>query len=130
MWENYIVGETPARRIVVSEEFKEILLKFRKEKGMAIQFIFEDALVALWRIWNAQGESNECESHVTEMKVRKMLVDSNPPGEGFTRSIYIQFRGSKTYSWFTYMERLRMFEQPADGIRRIITWFLKEQGFI
>lgn len=130
MWDNYIVKESPARRIVVSTEFKEILLRYREEKGAATQFLFESALVALWRIWNGQSETNVCESHATEMKIRKIFVDSNPPGKGFDESIYIQFRGPDTYEWFTYLERLRMFEQPADGIRRIITWFLKEQDYI
>ncbi len=130
MWESYILGESPARRIVVSKEFFDVISKFREDKGMSIQLIFEAALLSLWRIWNNQGIDNICESHATEMKVRNIFINSNPPGKKLSKNIHIQFRGVNTYDWFVRLEKLRMFEQPSDGIRRIIAWFLKEQGYL
>ena len=140
MWENYIPRESPARPVPMSEELFNAVKKFAEEKKCGMQFTFDSGLISLWRIWNGNTETNESAGYATEMKVRKILVDNSPPGEIKRKKkgkwstpcfvINIKFTGDTTFKWINYIEDLKMIHGLGDGIRRILTWHLREQGYL
>ena len=140
MWENYIPRESPARPIPISKEMYDAVKKFSADKKCGIQFTFDSGLISIWRIWNGDNEINDSESHSTEMKVRSILMNNPPPGEIKRRKkgkhltpcfvINIRFTGDMTFEWINHLERLKMIHGIEDGIRRILSWHLREQGYL
>lgn len=131
MWEDYIPGTTPPRPITVSQELYDAVEQFSKDKGYTMQAIFNIALISLWRTWNGNTETNESKDAIAEMKVRDIFINSDMPGHVVDKKyIHLAFRGDMTFEWICKMEKLGWCRGIYDGIRRILTWFLTDQGYL
>jgi len=133
MWDNYIVGEK--RVVTVSRELYEAAFRYHQKYKRSYQGIFDQALIMLWRIWNGYTETNDSCGTVAEMKVRNILNHHPMPGiinmkTNDKKHMVIGFKGEKTFDWMCDLERLSFFHSTGDGIRRIITWFLTENGYL
>ena len=130
MWNKYIPGETPNRRIRVSPELKNAIDDFINDKGCTIQHLFDASLITLWRKYNGNTESNEPANRITEKQVREILENNPMPGNKKKESIYIAFRGEKTFQWVLKVEKLYMCDGVMDFVRRSISYYLRKKGYL
>lgn len=129
MWE-YFPGDLP-RPVTVSKELYEAVHRFSDEKKMSIQSIFQLALSRIWRTWNGGTTALEPASVEAEHRVAQIFIDSAPPGRlNREYRIYIGFDGEKLFDFACELENLYIVRGTEGLIRRSITWFLQEQGYL
>jgi len=130
MWENYIPGQSPTREVKISKDLYTAIVKYSEDKKCTIQHIFDISLITLWRIYNGNTESNDPANHVTENKVRQILIDNPMPGDLNSKKIYVGFSGDMTFKWVCKLCQLYMCKGIIDFIRRSISFYLRKQGYV
>ena len=114
----------------MSNEFFECFQKFSKDTGLSHQSIFDRAIVNLWRIWNNDSEAIEVANHECYRLVETIMLMNPMPGKVSNHFIHIGFRGAVTFEFFNSLEKLRFFHDTHEGIRRILSWYLKDRGYL
>jgi len=131
-WEKYTPGFDGTRKVFVSKELYKAIEKCAKDKSCYVQQVFDYAVYSLWRIWNGNTTSIEAKDKLTEMEVRNYISGSAMPrlSKKLEKKIHIQIRGDRIFEWLELLEGIQIIRNTRDGIRRIITWYLKEQKYL
>lgn len=139
MWENYVPGYAPPRRILISEELHDMLNSFKERTGRSAQSVFDRSSHLLRMIWTDHEDisNNICPREECETKVEHILNTHPMPGKiifgknegntwGDEKAIAIMIRTDIVYEWFILLEKNGLIDGFSDGIRRMITWYLTE----
>jgi len=135
-WEKYDIDNPHqrARPVQISRSLFQAIQRFTEEKDIKKQQCFEIALTNLWRIWNNYSKNEEPASPVTELTVKNILINNPMPkdahNDGRKYYAHIHFKGKITYKFIKELEKLHVIRGLEDGIKRILSWFLREQGYL
>jgi hypothetical protein len=134
MWETYVPGASPARTIDVSKELYDAIHQYCEKTDLSIQFLFDSGLYELLRIWGGGTPALEPADERCLQKVRQIFRHNPMPGsiDWGTRKyrIGIKITSERSFQWMLNLENLAILPCFENGIRRIITWTLKEEGFL
>lgn len=134
MWEKYELGSS--RPISVPEELMKAMDRYRERTGVQNPEIFDTALLRLWNVWNGhQHDAPDPNIPVSQEAidvVTKNLRFSPPPiCNGSKKTIWISFKGKYTFHWVQMLEQDHAIVRcTEDFIRRLLSWFLREEGFL
>jgi len=128
-WERYGPRDPP-RPILVTEKLYKAIHQYAEDYDVAIQDIFNSAMVMLWSIYNGYTDSNEPKDPLAVDKVRKILMTNPMPKGTRMRYIYVSFRGEETFQWVKKLEKLYMFNGITNFIRRALSWYRREEGYL
>lgn len=134
MWEKYELGTS--RPISVPVDLIKAMDRYKERTRVQNPEIFDTALLRLWSIWNGSNQ----DAANPNIPVSQEAIDEvahnlrfNPPpvsddGKG---TIWISFKGEYTFDWVQMLERDHaIIRCTEDFIRRLLSWFLREEGFL
>lgn len=134
MWEKYELGSS--RPISVPVELMSAMDRYRERTGVQNPEIFDSALLKLWNIWNGgHHEAPDPNIPISQEAIDAVatLLRFNPPpqGNGSKKTIWISFKGKYTFHWVQMLEQDHAIVRcTEDFIRRLLSWFLREEGFL
>ncbi|RLI63757.1 MAG: hypothetical protein DRO67_05245 [Candidatus Asgardarchaeum californiense] len=131
-WDAFTVGQKQ-RPIKISNLLNYGVYRFCRDTKRPRSSIFDMALIKLWKIYNGGGTSNVPLNEESMDIVSNILLDNPMPGKisrSETHYIYASFRGEKTFNFASEILRNYGADSMNDLIRRVVTWFLNEKGYL
>jgi hypothetical protein len=134
MWEKYELGSS--RPISIPAELMNAMERYNERAGTQNPEIFDSALLKLWNIWNGNVTTDaNPNSPINQDAIDKVACNLrfNPPPKcnGNKKTIWISFKGQYTFQWVQMLEQDHAIVRcTEDFIRRLLSWFLREQGFL
>jgi len=129
MWEKYTLGTS--RPVNIPSTLMDGIRKYKKRTGVQNPEVFDTALLRLWNIWNGGQHTNESANKDSIDDVEKKLRYNPPPDSKEKECIWISFKGEMTFQWVQMLEQdYAIIRCTEDFIRRLLTWFLRDEGFL
>jgi len=134
MWEKYVLGTS--RPISVPADLIKAMDSYKDRTGVQNPEIFDTALLRLWGIWNGnQHDAPNPNIPVSQESIdvvsRSLRFNPPPQSNGRKGTIWISFKGEFTFEWVQMLERDHAIVRcTEDFIRRLLSWFLREEGFL
>jgi hypothetical protein len=131
MWEKYMLGTS--RPVIIPGQLMRAIDKYKEKTGVQNPEVFDTALLKLWNIWNGgKQENSPCDQKAVQDVANKLRY--NPPPQSRDKdkdTIWISFKGEMTFKWVQTLEQdYAIVRCTEDFIRRLLTWFLKEERFL
>ena len=129
MWEKYTLGTS--RPVSVPNKLMVAVDRYKDKTGVQNPEVFDTALLRLWNIWNGGSQDNKPKDQDIIKEVEKNLRFNPPPKSKTKDTMWISFKGALTFQWVQMLEQdYAIVRCTEDFIRRLLTWFLKEEGFL
>ena len=129
MWEKYTLGTS--RPVSIPSKLMAAVEKYKERTGVQNPEIFDTALLRLWNIWNNGEQTNKPFSQEIIKEVEKNLRFNPPPKSKSKDCMWISFKGELTFQWVQMLEQdYAIVRCTEDFIRRLLTWFLREEKFL
>jgi len=129
MWEKYVLGT--ARPVTIPAPLMKSINKYKERTGVQRPEVFDAALLRLWNVWNGGNQGNEPKDPEAIQQVEKSLRFNPPPQSKTKECLWVSFKGEMTFKWVQILEQdYAIVRCTEDFIRRVLTWFMKEEGFL
>lgn len=129
MWVKYELGKP--RPISIPSDLYKAIEKYKERTYCQSAEVFDTALLRLWNEWNGGSRSNEPHNKDIVRKVEDTLRFNPPPKCNGSKSIWIAFKGEQTFRWVQTLEQdYAIIRCTEDFIRRLLSWFLREEGYL
>ena len=129
MWDKYELGAS--RPVSVPSDLMKAIDKYKERTGVQNPEVFDTALLRLWNVWNGGDHTNKPCNNEAVRSVEENLRFNPPPRCNGKSNIWISFKGEYTFRWVQSLEQdYAIIRCTEDFIRRLLSWFLREEGFL
>jgi hypothetical protein len=134
MWEKYELGSS--RPISIPSDLMKAMDRYCERTGVQNPEIFDTALLRLWNIWNGHNHNAPdpnipINQEAIDVVTKNLRFNPPPKNNGSKDTIWISFKGKYTFHWVQMLEQDHaIIRCTEDFIRRLLSWFLREEGFL